>query len=392
MKTARRVAVTGMGVVSSAGIGRDAFWQGLLSPQPSGERRVHDFDPASIYDNPKFARRADRFEQFAVASAVEAIAQSGLPECDSTRTGVVIGTGIGGLDTLEREVGVMANKGPRRVSPFLVPMMMPNAAAAAVSMRFGLRGPCESITTACASGTHAIGYAARLIAWGICDAAVAGSSEAAMTPIGQQGFSNMKALSSDSRSRPFDGARDGFVLSEGAGVVVLEAWDGAAGRGAEILAEVLGSASGADAHHITAPRPGGDGATACIQAALDDAGLTPDAICQINAHGTGTPLNDAAEAHAISKTFGMSGPPIVSTKGVTGHALGAAGAIEAVALILSMQHCLIPPTDGHSEMDPELPKLDVVKGSPRAWTPGPALSNSFGFGGHNGCLILGPGA
>jgi 3-oxoacyl-[acyl-carrier-protein] synthase II len=285
----------------------------------------------------------------------------------------------------------MLSKGPRRVSPFMVPMMMPNAAAAAVSMRFGFQGPCESIATACATGTHAIGYAARLIQWGICDAVIAGSSEAAMTPTGCQGFANMKALSGDGRSRPFDGARDGFVLSEGAGALVLEDWERARARGAEILAEVLGSASAADAHHITAPAPGGAGAVTCMQAAVEDAGLALDAIAQINAHGTGTPLNDEAEAHAISKVFGSPGPPVTSTKGVTGHSLGAAGTIEAVALVLSMHHRLIPPTDGNDGFDPELPAIDLVTGGPREWTPGPALSNSFGFGGHNGCLVLGPG-
>lgn len=392
MKTARRVAVTGMGVVSPVGVGRDAFWSGLLSPQPEGERRAYDFEPANSYENPKQVRRADRFEQFATACAIEALAQSGLPGGDPARTGVVIGTGVGGLDTLEREVGVLLGKGPRRVSPFLVPMMMPNAAAAAVSMRFGFQGPCESIATACASGTHSIGYAARLIEWGVCDAVLAGSSEAAMTPTGRQGFANMKALSGDGRSRPFDPARDGFALSEAAGLLVLEAWDAALARGAAILAEVLGSASGADAHHITAPSPGGAGAVTCMQRAIEDAELRPDAIVQINAHGTGTPLNDAAEANAIAKVFGAPGPPVTSTKGVTGHPLGAAGAIEAIALVLSMQHRLIPPTDGNEVYDPELPVIDLVTGSPRKWAPGPALSNSFGFGGHNGCLVLGPAA
>jgi 3-oxoacyl-[acyl-carrier-protein] synthase II len=391
MKIARRVAVTGLGVVSPVGIGCDAFWRGLLSPQTQGERRVKDFDPTSVYDNPKHARRADRFEQFAMASAIEALAQSGAPAADPTRTGVVIGTGVGGIGTLEDEIRVLIEKGPRRVSPFMVPMMMPNAAAAAVSMRFGSKGPCESLSTACATGTHAIGYAARLIQWGLCDAVVAGSTEAAMTPAGWQGFANMKAMSGDGRSRPFDAARDGFVLSEGAGMLVLEAWDDARARGAVILAEVLGSASGADAHHITAPAPGGVGAITCMHQALADAELTPDAIVHINAHGTGTPLNDAAEAHAVTKVFGSPGPPLTSIKGVTGHSLGAAGAIEAVAVVLSMQHRLIPPTDGNDGLDPELPVIDLVTGAPRAWTPGPTLSNSFGFGGHNGCLVLGPG-
>jgi 3-oxoacyl-[acyl-carrier-protein] synthase II len=390
VKTARRVAVTGVGVVSPVGTGRDAFWRGLLEPQPAGERRVHDFDPATLYDKPRQARRADRFEQFATASAIEALEHSGPPAAPPERTGVLIGTGVGGLETLESEVGVLLGKGPRRVSPFMVPMMMANAAAAAVSMRFGFRGPCESVTTACATGTHSIGYAARLIQWGVCDAALAGSSEAAMTPVGIQGFANMRALSGDGRSRPFDAARDGFVLSEGAGVLVLEEWDAALARGATVLAEVLGSASSADAHHITAPAPGGTGAAACIRTALEDAGREPDAIAYINALGTGTQHNDEAEAKAIATVFGAPGPPVTSTKGVTGHPLGAAGALEAVALVLSMQHRLIPPTDGNDAFDPSLPGLDLVTGDPREWVPGPSLSNSFGFGGHNGCLILGP--
>ena len=211
-----------------------------------------------------------------------------------------------------------------------------------------------------------------------------------MSPIAINGFSNMKALSPTGVSRPFDANRDGFVLSEGGGVLMLEEWDLAVGRGANILGEVLGSASIADAHHITAPAPGGSGAHRCMQTALDDAGLTPDAIGHINAHGTSTPLNDAAEAEGIAKLFGAPGPIVTSTKGVTGHALGAAGALEAIAVVLSMGHGLIPPTDGLEAVDPELPKIDLVEKEARAWTPAPSLSNSFGFGGHNGTLVLAP--
>jgi len=386
----RRVAVTGVGVVSAVGIGADAFWRGLCRPAPTGERRVHDFDPATVFPNPKEARRTDRFTQFALAAAAEALAQAGTPAGDPERRGVWIGTGVGGLISIEDQVVVRHERGARRVSPFLVPMMMANAAAAGVSMRYGWRGPCETSATACAAGTHSIANGARLIRDGTCDAVIAGSSEAAMTPTGLAGFTNMTALSSVGVSRPFDRRRDGFVLAEGAAVVVLEEWEAARERGATILAEVLGSASTADAHHITAPSPGGAGAAACMRAAIADAGLTPAQISQINAHGTSTPLNDAAEAAAIAAVFGTPGPPVTSIKGVTGHSLGAAGSLEAVSVVLSIQHRLIPPTDGFEEPDPDLAPIDVVHGVPRPWEPGPTLSNSFGFGGHNGCLVLGP--
>jgi len=326
-----------------------------------------------------------------VACAAEALAQAGPLGADPDRTAVIVGTGIGGVATHEAQTLVLNDKGGRRVSPFTVPMMMANSAAAAVSMAHGFRGPCESLATACATGTHAIGNAARLIAWGVCDAAVAGSSEAAMTPVAIHGFANMKALSRSGRSRPFDTDRDGFVISEGAAVLVLEAWDDAVGRGAQPLAEILGAASTADAHHITAPAPGGRGAIACMSQALHDAGLSPEDVVHINAHGTGTALNDAAEAQAIAALFGEPGPVVTAVKGVTGHSLGAAGAIEAVAVVSSMQNRLIPPTDGLEHYDPELPPIDVVSGAAREWTPGPSLSNSFGFGGHNGTLVLGPG-
>jgi len=390
MRAARRVAVTGLGVVSPVGIGQQQFWQGLQASQPTGERRVQDFDPADYYEGPKEIRRADRVSWFAMASALEALEQAGPLAADATRTGVIVGSGVGGIGTFERDVLVHRDKGPRRVSAMMVPMMMPNSAAAALSMRFGFQGPCESLATACATGTHCIAYAARLIQWGVCDAALAGGSEAAMTPVATQGFANMKALSSDGRSRPFDAARDGFVLSEGGAVLVLEEWEAARARGAQVLAEVLGAASRADAHHITAPAPGGRGALGCMQAALADAGLEAGAVAQVNAHGTGTPLNDESEAIAIAELFGDPGPPVAALKGVTGHSLGAAGAIEAAGVVLCMQREEIPPTDGLEAFDPKLPPIDVVRGSPRAWTPGPTLSNSFGFGGHNATLVLGP--
>ena len=385
----RRVAITGVGVLARCGIGKDAFWQGLLGPAPEGERRVYDFDPTPLFDNPKEVRRTDRFAQLAIAAAQQALDDGGHPGTDPIRSGVIVATGVGGLETLEDQILTFHHKGPRRVSPFLVPMMMSNAACAAISMRFGWQGPCESVVTACAASTHALGNAARLIAYGRCDAVLAGGSEAAMTPVAIQGFTNMTALSSSGVSRPFDVERDGFVMAEGAAVLLLEELDHARRRGAHIYGELLGSASTADAHHITAPAPGGTGAITCMELALADAGLTPRDIVHINAHGTSTPLNDAAEAEAIAKVFGTPGPPVTSTKGITGHALGAAGALEAAAVVLSMEHRLIPPTSGLVNPDPEI-ALDLVRGEPRPWEPGPSLSNSFGFGGHNGCLVIGP--
>lgn len=385
----RRVVITGLGVVSPCGIGKDAFWAGLNGPAPEGERRVFDFDPDPWFDSPKEARRTDRFAQFALAAAQMALDDAGDPGADPSRAGVFIATGVGGLSTLEEQILTYHTKGPRRVSPFLVPMMMANAGAAAVSMRYGWQGPCETVVTACAAGTHALGNAARLIAGGRCDAVLAGGSEAAMTPVGIQGFINMTAMSTSGISRPFDARRDGFVIAEAAAVLVLEELEAAQARGAHIYAEIVGAASTADAHHITAPAPGGSGAVACMELALADAGLRPSDIAHINAHGTSTPLNDAAEAEAIVKVFGSPGPPVTSNKGVTGHSLGAAGALEACAVVLSMQHRQIPPTAGHEEPEPEI-TIDVVHGAPRPWTPGPALSNSFGFGGHNGCLVLSP--
>ena len=387
---ARRVAVTGVGVLAACGIGRDAFWAGLLARQGTGERRIVGFEPETAFDNPKEAKRTDRFSQIALAAAAEALAQAGDVGVDPDRGGVLLGTGVGGLETLEAQVIVRHEKGERRVSPFLVPMMMANAAAASLSMRYGWRGPCETTVTACSAATHAIGNAARLVASGRCDAVLTGGSEAAMTVTGMAGFGNMTALSNSGVSRPFDAERDGFVMSEGAAVLVLEDWAAAEARGATILAEVLGAASNADAHHITAPSPGGSGAVACMEQAIADAGLTPSDIAHVNAHGTSTPLNDAAEAEAIAKLFGAPGPIVTSTKGVTGHALGAAGALEAAAVVLSITNGVIPPTDGTKAVDPALPPIDLVLHEPREWTPGPSLSNSFGFGGHNGCLVIGP--
>ncbi len=388
--TMRRVAITGLGVIAPCGIGQDQYWNGLLGPSLSAGKfvTIADWDPLPWFDNPKEARRADRVEQFALAAAAEALTQAGDVGVDPTRFGVVVGTGIGGLNTLEEQIQIRLEKGERRVSPFLVPMMMANAAGAAISMRYGLQGPNETICTACAASTHALGYAARLIAMGRCDAMVSGGSEAAATLTSLAGFNNMTALSSTGQSRPFDRQRDGFVMGEGSAIFVLEEWSHAINRGATVIGEILGSASNADAHHITAPSPGGRGAIACMRLALDDAGLQPSDISYVNAHGTSTPLNDAAEAAAVSAVF-THRPAVTSIKGVTGHALGAAGALEAASVLLSFQHRLIPPTAGTTELGEDM-DIDVVLGSARSWEPGPTISNNFGFGGHNGSIILAP--
>ena len=373
----RRIAVTGIGVVSPCGTGKDAFWDGLLGPAPraSTGSSTSSRSGGSTIRRKRAARTGSRSSlspRPRWRSKTPAI-----PPPTRTRAGVIVATGVGGLATIEDQVRVYDGKGPRRVSPFLVPMMMANAGAAGVSMRFGWQGPCETVVTACAASTHGIANAARLIAYGRCDAMLAGGSEAAMTAVGIQGFINMTALSSLGISRPFDAERDGFVISEGAAMLVLEEWERAVARGAHIYGEILGGASTADAHHITAPSPGGAGAVACMELALADAGVGPSDIRQINAHGTSTPLNDAAEAEAIEKVFGTPGPPVTSTKGITGHALGAAGALEAAAVLLSMDRKLIPPTAGFAKPDPEV-HLDIVHGEPRPWEPGPALRTRSG--------------
>lgn len=390
---AHRVAITGYGVVAPCGVGKEAYWNGLLGHGITNTRSVEisNWDPSPYFASPKESRRADRVEQFALAAASEAFKQAGDVNVDASRFGTIFGTGIGGLHTLEEQVQLRLEKGDRRVSPFLVPMMMANASGAAISMKYGLQGPNETICTACAAGTHAIGYAARLIAWGRCDAVATGGAEAAATLTSLAGFGNMTALSSTGSSKPFDVTRDGFVMGEGAAVFILERYDLAVARGATILGEILGSASNADAHHITAPAPGGTGAIKCMELALDDARLSPSDIVLINAHGTSTPLNDAAEAEAMTHVFGANGVAVTSGKGVTGHALGAAGALEAAQVLLSMEKKLIPPTAGTTSVDPAM-SIDLVIGQPRSWTPGPTISNNFGFGGHNGSVVIGPAA
>ena len=381
----RRVAVTGLGAISCAGVGVDALWQALQSSTPPASKRIGDFD-ASHLGGPKELRRLDPFTLYGLMAAQEAWDQSGL-EGPIVDGGSLVTTGIGGLQTVLEQYRVLTEKGPDRVSPFMVPMMMPNAATAAVSMRYGLGGPAETVTTACAAGTHAIGNAARLIASGRCSVVVAGGAEAVMVDIAEAGFKNMTALSNEGLSRPFDVNRNGFVMGEGAGILILEDWDHALARGATILAEVIGAASTADAHHITAPDPEGNGAVRCMELALSDASITPEDVSHINAHGTSTPLNDLGESVAMSRVFTNGVPPITSIKGHLGHSLSAAGALEGVASVLTLLNQVIPPTAGTTEVDPAI-GLDVVLGSPRKADVEVVLSNSFGFGGHNGSVIF----
>jgi 3-oxoacyl-[acyl-carrier-protein] synthase II len=380
-----RVAVTGFGAISCAGVGAPALWSALLKDTAPESKRIAPFDATHI-GGPKELRRFDPFTLYALMAADEAWNLSGLagPLVDA---GSIVTTGIGGLQTVLEQFRVLNEKGPDRVSPFMVPMMMPNAATAAVSMRFGLGGPCETVTTACAAGTHAIGNAARLVATGRSTVAVAGGAEAVMVEIAEAGFRNMTALSNTEFSRPFDAGRDGFVMGEGAGILILEEWEHARARGATIYAEVLGAASTADAHHITAPDPSGHGAIRCMELALEDADVTAREVSHINAHGTSTPLNDLAESVAVRKVFGDDAPPVTSIKGHLGHSLAAAGALEGVASVLTLVNQLIPPTAGTTVVDPEV-GLDVVIGEPRPADVEVILSNSFGFGGHNGSVVF----
>ncbi len=380
-----RVAVTGVGALSCAGVGVPALWQALLSPTAPGSKHVSEFD-ASHLGGPKELRRLDPFTLYALMAADEAWRQSGLAG-PLTDAGSIVTTGIGGLQTVLEQYRVLEQKGPDRVSPFMVPMMMPNAATAAVSMRFGLGGPCETVTTACAAGTHAIGNGARLVATGRSSVVVVGGAEAVLVEIAEAGFRNMTALSNTDLSRPFDVNRNGFVMGEGAGILVLEEWNHALERGATILAEVIGAASTADAHHITAPDPSGRGAIRCMELALADADVRPEDVSHINAHGTSTPLNDLAEAMAVKHVFGPDAPPVTSIKGHLGHSLAAAGALEGVASVMTLREQLIPPTAGTTTVDPEV-GLDVVIGEPRRANIEVVLSNSFGFGGHNGSVVF----
>jgi 3-oxoacyl-[acyl-carrier-protein] synthase II len=384
------VVVTGRGVVSSIGEGADAFAEGLFerrSGVADGVAACTVFD-AERYMTAKEARRSDRFTQLAVGAAEQAVAEAGIDDVERERLGVLIGTGVGGLTTLERECRAFVDGGERAVSPQFVPMMMPNAAAAVVAMRLGARGPGMSVSSACATGAHALGEAKRMIERGEVDVVVAGGTEAGITGLCLAAFRSMGALSRIGVSRPFDAERDGFVMGEGAGVLVLEAEEHARARGATVHGRLAGYGASNDAHHITQPDPDGRGAADAMRAALADAGAQPGDAGYINAHGTSTPFNDRVETTAIHAVWNGDAPPVSSTKSQIGHLLGAAGAVEAVAALLAIERGLLPPTVNYEQPDPDC-DLDYVPDGPRE-APGLelVLSNSFGFGGQNACLAL----
>ena len=393
------VVVTGVGAVTPLGVGAATLherWAAGVCGIADGEGRCREF-VASDHFSVKEARRADRFAQLVLLASREALADAGWADelpYDSTRIGAIIGTGIGGIGTIEANERTLIEQGPKLVSPLAVPLMMGNAGAAAVSMRHGLRGPSYGVVSACAAGTHAIGSAMRAIQCGDATAVVAGGTEAALTPLSRAAFVAVDALSPTGISRPFDVRRDGFVMGEGAGVLVLENGETARSRGAKILAIVRGYGATSDAHHITAPPANGEGAARAISRALEDAEITPAQLVYVNAHGTSTPINDRAETAAIKTALGERAYtiPISSTKSAIGHLLGAAGAVEAIATILALRNRVIPPTLGLEQPDPEL-DLDYVPQSSRRLEVEDgqllaALSNSFGFGGHNAVLCL----
>jgi 3-oxoacyl-[acyl-carrier-protein] synthase II len=407
----KRVVVTGLGALTPIGNSIQEYWDGLINGK-SGAAPITYYDTEKHktkfacevknfniedYMDRKESRRLDKFSHYAIASSDEAIKDAGITQdnVNKNRVGVIWGAGIGGLETFQEEVLYYAKgDGTPKFNPFFIPKMIADIAPAHISMRNGFMGPNYTTVSACASSANAMIDAFNYIRLGMCDVIITGGSEAAVTIAGMGGFNSMHALSTrnespETASRPFDATRDGFIMGEGAAVFVLERLDMAIARGAHIIAEIVGAASNADAHHITAPSPGGVGATRCMQLALEDAGLQASDIKQINAHGTSTPLNDSAEAQAIAAVFGDRSVPVVSIKGVTGHPLGAAGALEAAAVLLSFEKSLIPPTAGTTVIDPEM-NIDVVLGEPRSWTPGPTISNNFGFGGHNGSVIISP--
>ncbi|WP_070001178.1 beta-ketoacyl-ACP synthase II [Cellulosilyticum sp. I15G10I2] len=404
-----RVVVTGMGVVSPVGNDIDTYWNNLkegvsgiklisdanhleeLQVKVAGE--VTDFQPEKHMDK-KEQRRLAKFSQFAIYASKEALEQAGIDMTkeDPTRVGVIIGSGIGGLGVIEEEAKKLREKGAKRISPLFVPMAIVNMAAGNVSIYTGAKGICSTVVTACASGTHSIGEAFRALKQGINDVIIAGGTEACITPLGIAGFSALTALSSSSdpkrASIPFDKERDGFVMGEGAGVLVLETLEHAKKRGARILAEVVGYGATGDAYHITSPMPDGEGATKAIQEAINEAGIDPSEIDYINAHGTSTPYNDKIETLAIKKVFGYDTKvAISSTKSMTGHLLGAAGGIEAVAIVKAVEEDFVPPTIGHQVSDEEC-DLDYVPNVGRAMKVKYAMSNSLGFGGHNASIIV----
>jgi 3-oxoacyl-[acyl-carrier-protein] synthase II len=388
------VVVTGRGVVSSIADGGEAFFDALLAKRSGiadGIGACADFDP-EVAMSAKEARRADRFTQLAMAAAMQAADEAGVEGgVEPARLGVIMGTGVGGLGTLEDQVRAYYEAGGERaVSPLFVTMMMPNAAAGLIAMRLGAHGPGFSLASACATGGHAIGEAARMIVRGEADMVLAGGTEAALTPVCLAAFRRMGALSREGVSRPFDARRDGFVMGEGAGAVVLEREAHARARGATILARIAGYGASNDAFHITQPDEDGRGATDAMRAALADAGASPHDVGYLNAHGTSTPINDRVETLAIKRVFASNGgaPPVSSTKSAIGHLLGAAGAVEAIACVEAVRRGVLPPTLNYEEPDPEC-DLDYVPEGPRE-APGLelALSNSFGFGGQNACLAV----
>jgi len=402
-----RVVVTGFGPVTPVGVGVDVFWEALTAGR-SGIDRIQRFDPSGLpvqiagevrnispddWMTPKEAKRTDRAVHLAIAAAKLAWADAGEPSVDRARTGVMFSTGIGGLESLLKQHLVLLEKGPDRVSPFMVPMLMPNAAAGHVAMAFGFTGPNACITTACAAGSHAVGEAFRLIKYGLADVCIAGGTEASVLPLTVAGFAQMQALTRnpdpEKASRPFDKDRDGFVLSEGAGALVVEEAGRAVSRGARIYAEVCGYGASADAYHITAPEPEGLGAIQALQAALEEAGESPDGVDYINAHGTSTQLNDAAETRAVKKTLGGHAYRVAvsSTKSMTGHMLGAAGAVEAGVTAMAVHTGRMPPTINYETPDEEC-DLDYVPNQARQGDVRLGLSNAFGFGGHNAVVAL----
>jgi 3-oxoacyl-[acyl-carrier-protein] synthase II len=386
----RRVVITGLGVISAAGVGTNDFWKGLGFAPGAGPREVSSWDPEPWIPKREH-RRMDRFTQFALVATMEALAQSGgLDHVDPNRVTVGVATGIGGLPSLEELITEAYSEDPRP-SPMLIPMMMCNAAAATISIRYGYGGQATTPVVACAAGGQAIMDTLRQIQWGYADAGIAGGAEGAVREPTIAGFRSARALSPSMIARPFDGNRDGFVLGEGAGILVLEEREMALERGAPIIAEILGAAATADAHHITAPHPTGQGAERAVRLALADAGIEPDQVGYVNAHGTGTDLNDKTEGEVIARVWPDSQPAVSSIKGTTGHALGASGAIEAVACALAIERGELPPNVGMTTLDPEIPLRDVVE-THRPWTPRAVVSNSFGFGGHNTAVVLAPGA
>lgn len=405
----KRIAITGMGAVTPVGVGVSAMWDSIaagksgVSPITNFDASeypsriaayIHEFDPSAYLDS-KEARRMARFQQFAVVAADEAIADSGLvvDESNADRIGVIVGSGIGGLQVMEDQTLLLAERGPSRVSPFLVPMMIVDLAAGLISIRHGLKGINYAPVSACATGNHAIGEAAEAIRRGTADVVLAGGFDAGVTPLGVAGFCAARALSTRNddptgASRPYDVGRDGFVIGEGGAVLVLEDWDHAVARGARIHAELLGYGASADAYHITSPAPDGSGAIRSMRMAIEQAGISPDAIGYVNAHGTSTQQGDIGETRAIKAVFGESVPPVSSTKSMTGHLLGGAGAMEAAICISAMANELLPPTINLEDPDPEC-DLDYVPNVARAAKVDVIMSNSFGFGGHNATLILG---